>query len=399
MTYNITNKLLGKGGFGSVFLCNTKDNKSYAVKCCEVKKDIGISFLLEPIIMATISHPHLNCAERINASEKNLYIIQELALTDLAQYTRFNKQNYQPSLELLKTWTYSIMKAISALHDNNIIHCDIKANNILLYPNDVVKLADFSLSVLKSHRKATFSHKICVISHRPLEVLMKKSWNEAVDIWSLGCTLYEIAYGKLLFPCQNNKGENKNECYINAILEWDNIVTDKNMRDSSFLRLLNDNNMYPIEYSSPTFCLEANDLSKIVFNDLLHKILISDQNKRPNIKTLLEHPFIKNLNDNIVYTLVRCKSNTIDDHDKNIIINYMKLINDDDDVLQLSFKIYCCVDFILSYSQKLKAFTCTVMACKLTHTELPFISEDILTTILDAEREICNNISYHITLK
>lgn len=417
ISYHITDKLLGKGGFGSVYLCNDSNNKFYAIKCCDVNKEIGIIHLLEPIIMSTILHPYLNHCVKIYVSERKLYMIQDLARTDLAQYTRCYKENYRPSISKLKYWCYCLIKALSVLHSNNIIHADVKASNILLYHDDSIKLSDFNLSVLKSDKDAKYTHKICTITHRPLEVLKKNFWNEAVDIWSLGCTFYEIAYGMLLFPCQHDK--NNTKCYINAILEWGKIKNSTDLQEisgkrasaftkninlsnsnfhkidgnSSILKFLDEPDIYPIEYNPPLFCNDSKDLSKLIFNDLLYKILIVDQYKRPTIKDLLEHPFINN--NPIKYQLVKCIQNEIPEYEKIQIINYINNLTIDNEVRNLSVKIYSSINFITHYTQELKAMTCTLISSKILHKNIPKIQDDILPTIISLEANICNNLTFH----
>jgi serine/threonine protein kinase len=337
--------------------------------------------------MSTILHPYLNHSEKIYVSEKKLYIIQDLAKTDLAQYTRCHKENYRPSTSKLKFWCYCLIKALSVLHSNNIIHSDIKASNILLYHDDSIKLSDFNLSVLKSNKDSRFTHKICTRTHCPLEVLKKSSWNEAVDIWSLGCTFYEIAYGMLLFPCQNGG----TKCYINSILEWTELRSRKITKNSSILKSIDESTLYPIEYNSPLFCDESKNLSKIMFNDLLYKMLISDQYKRPNIKDVSEHPFITNLS--VKYQLIKCINNKIPEY--NPIINYISNITDDNDVINLSVKIYNGIYFITEYTQELKAITCTLIASKLLHKNIPEIQNDVLPIVIAIESNICNNLTFH----
>ena len=394
VSYIITDKLLGKGGFGSVYLCNDQNGKSYAIKCCDVSKEIGITHLLEPIIMSTILHPYLNHCEKIYVSEKKLYMIQDLAKKDLAQYTRRHKENYRPPTHKLKFWCYCLMKALSVLHSNNIIHGDIKANNILLYEDESIKLADFNLSVIKLNDKMRYTHKVCTITHRPLEVLKKDSWNEAVDIWALGCTFYEIAYGVLLFPCQTT--QNKTKCYINSILEWDKLISQKTFSNSVILKLLDEPDMYPIEYNSPSFCDESKDLSKIIFNDLLYKMLISDQYKRSNIKNLLDHPFITNVP--VKYQLTKCFKSKILDYDNELITSYINKLTNNDDVINLATNIYAGTYFINNYTHESKAITCVLISSKLLHKDLPNIPNDILPHIIAIESCICNNLAFRFNL-
>lgn len=206
--FDVTSTMLGHGSYGDVYLARDEYQKSYAVKCCEIT-NTGISNILEATIMGSFSHPCLNNALHIQASAKKLYIIQDLAESDLAKHTRRVRGNHQPSLAELRQWCFCLSQAVAVLHSRGVIHADIKASNVLLYADGAIRLSDFTLATKKWRKGEKFTKNVCTCTHRPLECLLKQEWDEALDIWSLGCTFYEIAYGVLLFPYQNLEGENK----------------------------------------------------------------------------------------------------------------------------------------------------------------------------------------------
>ena len=208
---------LGEGSYGSVYRCCNENGNCFAVKCIK-SNDTGIPNILETSIMKTIFHPNLNTAVHIHTSPSETHIFQKLAKTDLSRYTRKNKKNI--SFSTLKRWSFEIVQGLACLHRQNIVHADIKASNVLLFEDKSVKLGDFTLSVLvkdsyssisknqhsfsanNTQPRKKFTHKVCTYSHRPPECWFDQGWSYPLDIWSLGCTLFEIAYGKLLFPSQ-----------------------------------------------------------------------------------------------------------------------------------------------------------------------------------------------------
>ena len=211
-------KLLGDGGYGKVYSCINEDGEEFAVKCVTMNNKTGIPCLIEPIIMLAIQHPFINHAIKAYSNQDKLYILQDLAETDLRKY------NIEDERELVRC-LYSITLALYVLHQNRIIHADIKASNILRMKDGHYKLTDFTLS---SVFHWTHNHIISTSTHRAPEVWLNRNWDHMVDIWSLGCTFYEIAYQRHLFPYQGKLGEGGGkmsfnqlkDANINCILDW-----------------------------------------------------------------------------------------------------------------------------------------------------------------------------------
>lgn len=206
---------LGQGGYGSVYLASDEYNNVLATKKIPSDKD-GIPCLMEASIMATINHPYINKALKIQATNKELYIFQHRADNDIVNHIR----RYDiPSNDQLRLWCFQLMQAVACLEKEHLIHGDVKGNNVLYYEKKkIVKLTDFSFI-----RRNNWSHprEIGTSTHRSLEVWLQRDWDETVDIWGLGCTFYEMATGHLLIPIQE-EGETSQgrRQYINALLDW-----------------------------------------------------------------------------------------------------------------------------------------------------------------------------------
>lgn len=294
--YIVTDVKIGEGSYGSVFIGKEHISgrvRDVAIKRCEIDGSTGISNIIEPCIMATIYHPNIASAVDIVVENKYMYIVQELAAMDLRKKCRTNI-----SISKLRKMVRGICEGLSFLHSLDIVHADIKPGNILLSEDDVPRITDFSLSVIEGSRPKT--HTVCTPAYRPIEDILDKSWGKPLDIWSLGCTVYSMAYGEPLFPYQGDDISNRhdreakkliNERFVDSILDW-----AKNCPGGP--QPLPSNLVHRMQNPKTTF--KKFRLNKKWYNsnmgeinDLLLRMLAVDPARRIKIEDILAHPFIR----------------------------------------------------------------------------------------------------------
>jgi serine/threonine protein kinase len=92
-----------------------------------------------------------------------------------------------------------ILLGVQYLHAQNIFHRDIKSANILLNDQGEVKLADFGLG-RKVRLESFFTYKVVTLWYRAPELLWGcKTYNNKIDVWSIGCVVAEFFTGDVLF--------------------------------------------------------------------------------------------------------------------------------------------------------------------------------------------------------
>ena len=368
-------KQLGKGAFGTVYLCKDENGEELAVKCIKTK-DFGIPSLIEAGIMSVIQHPNISKALKIHSTPDKLYIVQELGVSDLRVY----RLNNSVSEKTLIKWTHSIAQAISCLHKYDIIHGDIKASNILVFPDQKIKVTDFTLS---THIKWKNNYRPCTSTHRPLEVWLNNKWNKSVDIWAFGCTLYEMIYGKSLFINQDK------DASINALIDWYNYLPNTYKK--------RDINLKHRDTFHYTFVLADN------FNQTsqLNKILISMLTifDRPSIQDVLNNEMFEKYHVspsmliNTPVTVLSLKSEI------KIKKNLSGLLNDPD-TIELAYNLYSRLGGMLNSNDRIKMATCAWIAHKMVFREnMPInVFPCELYEILQMERNICNYLSYRLII-
>ena len=281
---------LGKGVYAKVYKCFDVEQRKYrAVKIVKGTKNEGMPCLMEYFIVKGISHPYLIGSTDTYIKNNKLYIIQKLAQIDLRSWRVSNI----PSENQLKKWTFQLVDALLCLHKIGIVHADIKADNLLLMKNGSIKLADFSLSKITSGERAIS----CASEHRSPEIWKSETISRLIDVWSLGCTLIEIAYLILLFRRQEDKTfEEEKVASLKAISHWEHIRI-KILRGEYSREYENSKYKDAKGYIPPrlpnSFDPDTN------FNKFILFLLDPDYNSRPNLFHILNHPYMEGFKSSV----------------------------------------------------------------------------------------------------
>ncbi|KAH3674192.1 hypothetical protein WICMUC_003434 [Wickerhamomyces mucosus] len=211
--WKVNDRILGNGTFGNVFVCQNKGlrNKLYAVK---IIKNVVNEVSFEPKILLKLNHVIYDAI----ILKSKLYIFEDLiAGGDLFSYlSNGTVLKPLPEFESLVI-TFQILIALDYLHSNNVVHRDLKLDNILLAtpePFTKIILADFGIAKSTSSTKrrmftAVGTPEYCapevgfeytkVPAHLRTSLLgsqtIRKGYDSRCDIWSLGIIVHILLSG------------------------------------------------------------------------------------------------------------------------------------------------------------------------------------------------------------
>ena len=199
---------LGKGSFGEAIKCYDHKNKDLVcIKIINSQEKFQNQARTEIKILTLISSHDIN-NESNNVKFYNYFLFRnhiclvfELLGKNLYEYLQLN--NFIGiDITLIKYYTCQILFSLLFLKNLGIIHCDLKPENILIFPNNAsqVKVIDFGSSCLETERIYLY---IQSRFYRAPEVIFDLGYNYEIDMWSLGCILYELYKGEPLFPGVN----------------------------------------------------------------------------------------------------------------------------------------------------------------------------------------------------
>ena len=205
-TYKII-KQIGKGSFGTVYLCQNLKLK----ELCVIKR-INLSKLDDKEKEETINESkilqkldHQNIIKFIEVfiekkSQTTLNIVTEYADDgDLSQKINSQpKKNLFPENLILDYFT-QICLALKHIHDKKIIHRDLKSQNIFLTKKGLIKIGDFGVAKNLKNTWKKASTMIGTPYYLSPEIVLSKPYSFKSDIWSLGVLLYEMMCLKMPF--------------------------------------------------------------------------------------------------------------------------------------------------------------------------------------------------------
>ena len=281
--------ILGKGSFASVILVTRKiDRKIYAMKRINISKmDIKEreGTLNEIRILASLSHPNIIGYKEafFDENSKTLNIVMEYADDgDIDKKIKDNlKKSNMFSEETLWSWIIQILEGLKYLHDNKIMHRDLKCANLFLMKTGLLKLGDLNVSkIAKLGIAQTQTGTPYYISP---EVWEEKPYDYKCDIWSVGCIIYEMCTLRPPF-----RGTSLKELYRNIKNGYYIPISNyysKDMKDLISMMLVVDSH----KRASADDLLNSNIVKKWIkkFKNVNSDIIENITNKDNNIKANL----------------------------------------------------------------------------------------------------------------
>ena len=282
-------KFLGKGAFGSVaIVTRKKDHQIYAMKRVNIGKlprNEVEAALNEVRILASLNHPNIVGYKEAFYDEpsKTLNIVMELANDgDIAHKIQENaKKRLRFDESTIWEWIIQLLEGLKYLHDNHIMHRDLKSANIFLMKNGLLKIGDLNVSKLAKNDFA--KTKTGTPYYLAPEVWQDLPYDYKCDIWSVGCIIYELCCFTPPF-----RGTSLRELYTNVISGI--YIPIPNSYSNDLKNLISK-------------MLVVDPHKRISTNELLNSSIIQNKIKNSKNKGIIEKVQKKQQNANFIKTI------------------------------------------------------------------------------------------------
>ena len=204
-----------EGTYGVVYRARDKKTQEIvALKKLKMEKEkegFPITSLREINTLLISQHPNVVTVREIVVGNMldQIYIVMDFVEHDmksLMETMRKKKQVFLPGE--VKCLMVQLLRAIHHLHDNWILHRDLKSSNLLLSHNGILKVGDFGLAREYGSPLKAYTSIVVTLWYRAPELLLgMKQYSTHIDVWSIGCILGELLLMEPLFPGKSETDE------------------------------------------------------------------------------------------------------------------------------------------------------------------------------------------------
>lgn len=192
-------KVIGKGSYGEVYLAkHRKDRKQYVMKKVDLSKASERERKAaeqEAKLLSQLRHPNIvSYRESFQDESGFLYIIMNFCEGgDL--YTKLKAQSKEGKVleeTQVVEWFVQIAMALQYMHERNVLHRDLKTQNIFLTKSKIIKVGDLGIARVLETSYDMATTMIGTPYYMSPELFSNKPYNHKSDVWALGCCLYEM---------------------------------------------------------------------------------------------------------------------------------------------------------------------------------------------------------------
>ena len=195
-------EIIGTGGMAVVYKArDVKLNRYVAVKILkdEILQDdeLRSRFHAEAEAVAAMSHPNIVSIFDVSITKRMEYFVMELidGIT-LKQYMQQRKILSEAELQLFIS---QILKALEHAHSRNIVHRDIKPQNVMILRDGTVKVTDFGIARMANHQQTVTQNAFGSVHYIAPEQAKGGMTDGRTDLYSVGIIMYEMLTGELPF--------------------------------------------------------------------------------------------------------------------------------------------------------------------------------------------------------
>uniref|UniRef100_A0A7C9E4M9 Dual-specificity kinase n=1 Tax=Opuntia streptacantha TaxID=393608 RepID=A0A7C9E4M9_OPUST len=230
--YKIHSKM-GEGTFGQVLECWDRDRKEMvAIKIVRGVKKYREAAMIEIDMLEQLGKHDKGgnrCVQIRNWFDYRNHICIVFEKLGPSLYDFLRKNNYRPfPIDLVREIGRQLLECVAFMHELNLIHTDLKPENVLLVTSDYVKVPDYKSyprspkdssyykrvpksSAIKvidfgstTHERPDQNYIVSTRHYRAPEVILGLGWSYPCDVWSIGCILVELCSGEALFQTHEN---------------------------------------------------------------------------------------------------------------------------------------------------------------------------------------------------
>ncbi|KAH9314621.1 hypothetical protein KI387_023248, partial [Taxus chinensis] len=289
---------INEGTYGIVYRArNKKTGEIVALKKVKMEREregFPMSALREINVLLSLQHPSVvNVKEVVvGSSLDNIFMVMEYMEHDLKDFIGMMKQPFSTSE--VKCLVLQLLEGVNYLHDNWVLHRDLKTSNLLINNKGELKICDFGLARQYGSPLKTYTHLVVTLWYRAPELLLgAKKYSTAVDMWSVGCIMAELLAKEPLFSGKSEIDQ-LDKIFRTLGTPNQNIWPDfVNLPGAKCRFIKQQYNRLRERFPAPSFT-GTTTLSECGF-DLLNRLLTYDPNKRITAEEALNHEWFREL--------------------------------------------------------------------------------------------------------